>query len=100
VRSFLNNNDYREIASVPLIIEVNMETNASEVFKLSHVHWQKRYFNPNSKTDIQDYKYFLDNNRWNGLCPFQLEWPYLTIVEMIRSKLIESHIEEMIVNAK
>ena len=77
-----------------------METSAVEVFKLSHVHWQKRYFNPYSKKDIREYKYFLDNNRWNGLCPFQLEWPYLTIVEMIRSKLIESHIESIIKNAK
>jgi hypothetical protein len=72
----------------------------NESFKISHMYWPKRYFNPNSKDDIQEYKYFLENNRWVNHCPFNLEWPYLTITEMIRSKLIESHIESMIENAE
>lgn len=71
----------------------------TETFKLSHVHWQKRYFNPFSKEDIKEYKKFLEHNRWSDRCPFLLEWPYLTVTEMIRTKLIESYIESMIENA-
>lgn len=77
-----------------------MQTQTNVAFKLSHVHWQKRYFNPYSKQDIQEYKYFLDNNRWDGLCPFQLEWPFLTVIEMVKTKLIEAHIEGMIESAE
>jgi hypothetical protein len=73
---------------------------SSENFKLSHVTWNKRCFNPNSKNDIVEYKYFLDNNRWIGLCPFILEWPYLTVIEMIRSKLILTHIDRIIEDAE
>lgn len=69
-------------------------------FKLSHTVWQKRYFNPNAKEDIKEYQFFLENNRWKDRCPFILEWPYLTIIEMVRSKLIDSHIDLMIKNAK
>ena len=71
---------------------------STENFKLSHVIWNKRYFNPNSKEDIQDYKYFMDNRRWKNRCPFILEWPYLTVTEMIRSKLIDTHIGSIIEN--
>ena len=69
-------------------------------FKLSHVVWNKRYFNPYSKEDVKEYKHFLDENSWNTGCQFYLEWPYLTITEMIRSKLINAHIESMISNGE
>ena len=64
-------------------------------FRLSHHVWQKRYFDPYSKEDITEYKYFLDNNRWKNRCPFMLEWPHLTITDMIRTRLIEAHINRM-----
>lgn len=50
---------------------------------------QKRYFNENSKQDILDAKGFFRDHKW-GLdgCPFILEYPYLTIPDMIKDKLI------------
>jgi len=76
------------------------DVNVIKRFKLTHMIWQKRYFDPLSKVDVQEYKYFLDNNRWKDRCPFILEWPHLTIPEMIRTQLIKTHIEAMLKNAK
>lgn len=46
----------------------------------------RRYFNPYNKDDMKAVKKFFTKNRWDG-CPFILEWPYLTIPDMIKSKL-------------
>jgi len=69
-------------------------------FRLSHTLWEKRYFDPYSKEDVKEYKLFLERNSWHKGCPFHLEWPYLTITEMIKSKLINAHLESMIKNGK
>jgi hypothetical protein len=69
-------------------------------FKLSHVIWEKRYFDANSKNDIAMYKYFLENGRWKERCPFILEWPHLTITDMIRTQLIDVHINRMLKDGK
>jgi len=74
------------------------ETNRQ--FKLSHHTWNRRFFDVNSKEDIAEYKFFLDNNRWTKNCPFELEWPFLNINDMIRTKLIDSHIDIILKNAK
>jgi hypothetical protein len=58
-------------------------------FKLSHYIWQKKYFEPTNKDDLKEYAYFLKHNHWRVNCPFVLEWPYLTITDMIKDKLIE-----------
>ena len=77
-----------------------MEITNNQKFRISHVHWPKRYFDVNSKEDIKEYKFFLDNNRWKNNCPFNLEDPYLSIPDMIRIKLVDKYIEGMIKSAK
>lgn len=49
----------------------------------------KRIFNVKSKEDVALYTEFLKKFRWgtNG-CPFTLEYPYLTVPDMIKDKLI------------
>lgn len=49
----------------------------------------KILFDPNSKKHITVYKNFLRCHSWgiNG-CPFVLEFPYLTIPDMIKDKMI------------
>lgn len=64
--------------------------------KISHLIWTKRHFDPTSKNDLLQYKYFLDHSKWPQNCPFILEWPYLTMQEMIRSKLIETHFDKIL----
>lgn len=65
-------------------------------FRLSDLSANKRYFNPNSAADLKEYKYFLENKRWNKLCPFIIEWPHLTITGMVQEKLLQAHIDNLI----
>ena len=66
-------------------------------FKVSRsVCWPKRIFDPQSKQDLKDYRYFLKNNKWGNNCPFELEWPHLTITGMIKDKLIHQYFDTML----
>lgn len=51
---------------------------------------QKRYFDIKNKDDLEVYKHFLSaGNSWGtDTCPFILEFPYLTVPDMIKDKLI------------
>jgi len=55
----------------------------------------KRKFDINSKEDIELFKYFLVNHDWRitGTCPFELEFPYLSIPDMIKDKLIYKYLK-------
>lgn len=47
----------------------------------------RRHFDPSNKKDINEFRFFMTNNTWlNKQCPFYLEWPYLTIPDMIKDK--------------
>ena len=53
----------------------------------------KRFFNVNDKKDIALAKKFFSTHSWGGdCCPFVLEFPYMTIPDMIRDKLIHKHL--------
>ena len=56
---------------------------------------KKRKFDINSKKDVEIYRHFLVNTDWKitGSCPFQLEFPYLTIPDMIKDKLIKKYLK-------
>ena len=69
-------------------------------FRLSHQVWQKRYFDPFKKEDLTEYRHFLRNKRWTKNCPFILEWPFLTITDMIRTKLINTYIDDLVEKSK
>ena len=48
----------------------------------------KRYFDVNDKADLRIYKEFLENRNWGTTgCPFELEWPGLSIPDMISHKI-------------
>jgi hypothetical protein len=50
---------------------------------------QKRFFDEKSKVDIAVARRFFEEHRWgNDGCPFILEYPYITIPDMIKDKLI------------
>jgi len=68
--------------------------------KISHTIWPKRQFDPTSKNDLVEYKFFLANNRWQKNCPFVLEWPFLNVQEMIRSKIIDKHFDKIFESSK
>lgn len=55
---------------------------------------QKRYFDVNSKKDIDLFVSFLKTGAWGSDgCPFTLEYPYLTIPDMIKDKLIHKFLK-------
>lgn len=67
--------------------------------KLSSRSQQQRFFTVTSKSDIQEYQYFLKHNQWKTPCNYVLEWPHITIPDMIKDKLIMQYIELMAKNA-
>jgi hypothetical protein len=49
----------------------------------------KVFFDVNNKKDIERFRLFLEKLAWgHDGCPYILEFPYLTIPDMIRDKLI------------
>lgn len=65
-------------------------------FKLSHHNWNRRYFDANDPDDLAEYRYFLQNSRWNNTCPFIVEWPFTNVLEMIHRKIVSAHIDLLI----
>jgi hypothetical protein len=50
---------------------------------------RRRFFDPMKKKDIESARYFVEKHSWGADgCPFILEYPYITIPDMIRDKLI------------
>ena len=51
---------------------------------------QKRYFNEKDKKDIKSAKTFFETHSWRheSGCPFILEYPYITVPDMMKDKLI------------
>jgi hypothetical protein len=48
----------------------------------------KRQFDVASKDDLRVYKHFLETGNWGKIpCPFELEWPWLSIPDMISHKI-------------
>jgi len=67
---------------------------------LSHINWKRRFFNASNKEDLIEYQFFVENNSWRTSCPFELEWPHLNIDNMIKSKIVQDHLVNLIKNAK
>lgn len=57
----------------------------------------KRTFDPSRREDLLAYKEFITNSSWgsNG-CPFELEWPHLTIPSMLAEKISAYYVNKAI----
>lgn len=54
----------------------------------------KRYFDVSNKKDVELFVKFLKTGAWGQEgCPFTLEYPYLTIPDMIRDKLLHKFLK-------
>lgn len=54
----------------------------------------KRKFDVNNKKDVEIYKSFLVTRRWGVTgCPFALEFPHLTIPDMIKDKMMDKYMK-------
>jgi len=51
----------------------------------------KRTFDPKNKADVEDFKNFLENNSWGKTgCPFKLEYPWVSLPDMIKDKIVRN----------
>jgi hypothetical protein len=55
----------------------------------------KRQFDPKNPEDITEYKRFLKNGGWKGVCPFELEWPYTSVPHMIADKISTYYVNKV-----
>ena len=47
----------------------------------------RKFFDPSNKKDIIEFRFFMTHGKWPAhQCPFYLEWPYLTIPDMIKDR--------------
>jgi hypothetical protein len=56
---------------------------------------ERRKFNINNKADVEIYKHFLVHSNWKvtGSCPFQLEYPWNSVPDMIKDKLVRKFLK-------
>ena len=53
----------------------------------------KRFFNINDPKDVALAKKFFKDNSWgNTGCPFILEYPYLTVPDMVKDKVVHKYL--------
>lgn len=65
---------------------------------LRHVQrsFTKRRFDPKNKDDLRAYKHFLLTNSWGkDTCPFELEWPWLSVPDMLADRLAKHVLEKV-----
>jgi hypothetical protein len=59
----------------------------------------KRIFDPRNREDLLEYKHFITKGKWkNGTCPFQLQWPYLTIPNMLHEMVAKHYVTKELKN--
>jgi len=53
----------------------------------------KRVFDPSNLADLKEYRHFVTNGTWTAAtCPFEVEWPYLSIPQMIQERITEHYL--------
>ena len=55
----------------------------------------RRDFNPSSTKDLQELKFFKENNKWKAGCPFHIDDPYLEIPSMCDNKFTNYMLSKM-----
>lgn len=56
----------------------------------------KRYFDPTVREDLLAFKHFMRTRSWGkDGCPFALEWPWLSIPDMITHKVAEHYVNKV-----
>ena len=61
----------------------------------------KRYFDPRKLEDLLEYKHFITKGNWkHGTCPFRLQWPYLTIPNMLHEVVARHYVTKVAVAKK
>ena len=75
-----------------VLSQVQRQRNRFEAADRKHVE-QYRNFLVNHKKHVQEYRKFIVNRKWETGCHYDLEWPYLTIPDMIKDKIINHYLK-------
>ena len=57
---------------------------------LNTIEQAKCVFDPTNQEHLSQYEFFVKNDKWNKSCPFFLEWPYSSVPDMIKDKIIRN----------
>lgn len=67
----------------------------SVLLKLRH-QYRKRLFDPSKREDLTEYKRFIKHGGWGSKgCPFELEYPYKDIPNMLAQKISKYAVEKL-----
>lgn len=61
---------------------------------------ERRQFDPNKPEDLKAYKHFIDHGKWQGGCPFIIEWPWGNVPAMIQTKILNQYYDHLLNIAK
>ena len=61
--------------------------------KISERVYMKIKFDPMSIEHLREYEAFRKTSSWKKGCRFLLEWPYVSVPDMISAKLIDQHLK-------
>jgi hypothetical protein len=50
-------------------------------------------FDANNKEHVECFKNFLINSRWPSSCPFEVEYPWVSIPDMIKDELVRHYLK-------
>ena len=65
-------------------------------FSKLNARFPKRQFDVSNKEDLRAYKHFLATRSWGEKgCPFELEWPWLSIPDMINHMIAEDVVKKV-----
>lgn len=63
--------------------------NCDRITSLHRFAQRRRYFDPSSREDLLEFKYFKEVGKWKDGCPFYLEAPYSDTIAMCDNKYSE-----------
>lgn len=55
-------------------------------YSMLNILRQRRLFDVSKRSDLLEFKYFVENNKWREGCPFYVEYPWEDIPSMCKDK--------------
>lgn len=54
----------------------------------------REIFDPNNKDHLYKFKFFIENGRWETVCPFFLEEPWMSIPDMVKDRIVRNVLKD------
>lgn len=69
--------------------------NCDRITSLHRFAQRRRYFDPSSRDDLMELKFFKQKGKWKAGCPFYLEAPFYDTITMCDKKYSEYMIAKL-----